>query len=263
MNLLSTICFCCKADSSQSRSREHIVPESLWPEGPEQLPPVLPPGAVCDVCNNRFSRLEQELQEALGVLKVFVTPITKKGKPPSVVLPNAIIDRTTSGPVLYLNAGKTPSLLPNGRKLQPPPLRGKGLRDIEVKIDGVLAKVTFSSAMPLHRPPVLQALHKIALEFYAFCRGVEAVMDQSFDPVRSYVLTGHPPRGVLMPRRSSASLGQEGHAVQLLAKEGLWQKVVHIKLCGIEFLVSLSEDLADLREIKCVQGDTFGVLGSL
>lgn len=192
-----------------------------------------------------------------------MTSITKKGKPPSVVLPNAIMGRTTSGPVLYLNAGKTPVLLPDGRKLQPSPPKGKGLKDIKFKTNEVLAKVTFSSPMPLHRPPVLRALHKIALEFHAFCRGVEAVMDQSFDPVRSYVLTGHPPRGVLIPRRSSASLGEEGHTVQLLAKEGLWQKVVRMKLCGIEFLVSLSEDLADLREIKQVQGDTFGVLGSL
>lgn len=43
-------CIFCKCDSSSSRSKEHIIPESL---GNKKL--VLPPGAVCDKCNNYFA----------------------------------------------------------------------------------------------------------------------------------------------------------------------------------------------------------------
>ena len=44
-------CIFCKGDSSLSRSVEHIVPESLGNETH-----TLPPGIVCDECNNYFAR---------------------------------------------------------------------------------------------------------------------------------------------------------------------------------------------------------------
>lgn len=43
-------CIFCKADSSKSKSREHIIPESLG-----NTKHILPPGIVCDKCNNYFS----------------------------------------------------------------------------------------------------------------------------------------------------------------------------------------------------------------
>lgn len=48
-------CLFCKADSSASRSREHIVPESLG-----NTEHVLEPGIVCDGCNNYFARNVEE-----------------------------------------------------------------------------------------------------------------------------------------------------------------------------------------------------------
>lgn len=44
-------CLFCKNDASSSRSREHIIPESLGNQSH-----VLPPGVVCDGCNNYFAR---------------------------------------------------------------------------------------------------------------------------------------------------------------------------------------------------------------
>lgn len=44
-------CIFCKSQSDGSRSAEHIIPESL---GNKEH--VLPPGVVCDCCNNYFSR---------------------------------------------------------------------------------------------------------------------------------------------------------------------------------------------------------------
>ncbi len=44
-------CIFCKDDSTNSKSLEHIIPESL---GNATL--ILKPGVVCDKCNNYFAR---------------------------------------------------------------------------------------------------------------------------------------------------------------------------------------------------------------
>jgi HNH endonuclease len=53
-------CIFCKKDASSSKSLEHIIPESL---GNEEH--TLPPGVVCDACNNYFaSSIEQPVLES-------------------------------------------------------------------------------------------------------------------------------------------------------------------------------------------------------
>jgi hypothetical protein len=53
-------CIFCKRDSTGSRSEEHIIPESLG-----NREHVLPPGVVCDPCNNYFaSSIEQVVLES-------------------------------------------------------------------------------------------------------------------------------------------------------------------------------------------------------
>lgn len=47
----ASVCIFCHGDSGQSVSREHIVPEALENDGL-----VLPPGTVCDTCNNYLGR---------------------------------------------------------------------------------------------------------------------------------------------------------------------------------------------------------------
>ncbi|MBI4724226.1 MAG: HNH endonuclease [Rhodomicrobium sp.] len=44
-------CIFCKGESTHSRSVEHIIPEALG-----NTEHVLPPGVVCDTCNNYFAR---------------------------------------------------------------------------------------------------------------------------------------------------------------------------------------------------------------
>lgn len=76
------ICLFCKQDSADSRSVEHIIPESL---GNSTF--TLPPGVVCDGCNNYFARkVEKPLMELndLTSLRFHQRVPNKKGKIPSL-----------------------------------------------------------------------------------------------------------------------------------------------------------------------------------
>lgn len=56
-------CIFCKNDSGNSTSCEHIIPESLG-----NTTQILPPGVVCDKCNNYFSRkVEKPFLETQGI----------------------------------------------------------------------------------------------------------------------------------------------------------------------------------------------------
>ncbi len=75
-------CLFCKNDSSDSRSIEHIIPESLG-----NLTSILPPGVVCDKCNNYFSRkVEKPFMELAAIMQLrFHQEITsKRGKVPPI-----------------------------------------------------------------------------------------------------------------------------------------------------------------------------------
>jgi hypothetical protein len=75
-------CIFCKTDSSSSRSREHILPESL---GNEEH--ILPSGVVCDGCNNYFSRkLEKPVLDTpiLQDLRARMKIPNKRGRVPVV-----------------------------------------------------------------------------------------------------------------------------------------------------------------------------------
>lgn len=74
-------CIFCKTASHNSRSREHIIPESLG-----NLNHVLPPGTVCDACNNYFSREVEKPFMALpgiSILRSNEGLPSKKGKIPA------------------------------------------------------------------------------------------------------------------------------------------------------------------------------------
>ncbi|QLC50120.1 HNH endonuclease [Methanolobus zinderi] len=75
-------CIFCKHDSNDSRSIEHIIPESLGNESH-----ILPKGVVCDKCNNYFSRKVEKPFLDLEVMKILrfhqIIP-SKRGNIPPV-----------------------------------------------------------------------------------------------------------------------------------------------------------------------------------
>lgn len=72
------ICIFCKSDATSSKSKEHIIPESL---GNKEH--ILPPGIVCDKCNNYFSsKIEKKMLEQPYFMSLRFRHLikTKKGK---------------------------------------------------------------------------------------------------------------------------------------------------------------------------------------
>jgi len=75
------ICIFCKSESSDSRSVEHIIPESLG-----NTKQILPPGVVCDKCNNYFAvNVEKPFfeLEAIKLLRFHESVPNKRNKIPS------------------------------------------------------------------------------------------------------------------------------------------------------------------------------------
>ena len=75
-------CLFCKQNSSDSKSVEHIIPESLG-----NTASILPKGIVCDKCNNYFSRkIEQPFLESIDIktLRFRQAIPNKRGRVPSV-----------------------------------------------------------------------------------------------------------------------------------------------------------------------------------
>ena len=72
-------CLFCKKVSANSKSKEHIIPESLG-----NTDYVLPPGIVCDACNNYFAvKIEKELleQDYFKSIRHRNDILNKKGNP--------------------------------------------------------------------------------------------------------------------------------------------------------------------------------------
>lgn len=97
-------CIFCKNDSSSSVSREHIIPESLG-----NTMHTLPPGVVCDACNNYFSRKVEKPfleSESVRALRFEQALVSKKGKIPSltgIITPieaKVTLTRFPSGPII-------------------------------------------------------------------------------------------------------------------------------------------------------------------
>jgi HNH endonuclease len=75
-------CLFFKSDSTASRSIEHIIPESLG-----NMTQILPPGVVCDGCNNYFSRKVEGLfmeSPSLTLMRFHQAVANKRGRVPPI-----------------------------------------------------------------------------------------------------------------------------------------------------------------------------------
>jgi hypothetical protein len=175
-------CLFCKADSSSSRSIEHIIPESLG-----NLRLTLPAGVVCDDCNNYFAReVEKPFLESLSIsmLRFHQEIPSKKGRVPSAMgfvggasaivrrQPgshlHASIELPTEGIERLLAAGKGTLILPG------PP-----------------TPADLPSGSVLSRFVAKIALEAMALRLVEHPDGLEYLVDEDqFDSIRNHARRG-------------------------------------------------------------------------
>jgi hypothetical protein len=178
-------CVFCKTNSSRSKSREHIIPESLG-----NISHILPPGVVCDSCNNYFSReVEKPFldSDAVRLLRLEQSIPSKKGKIPSV---NGVIEP--------IHANATLTRFRTGGEWT-------GVLDVPYQaIPSLLALKEGKLLFPASAPPpsdriVSRFLAKVAIEVVAsrllaaFGDAEHLVDEQQLDLIRDHARRGmHP-----------------------------------------------------------------------
>lgn len=92
------ICLFCRNKNNTFQNIEHIIPESL---GNKVY--VLPPGIVCDKCNQYFSKLENYFchHHLSSAKKLLYLDKTKKGKPPSLPLQKGELRKEQNGRIKF------------------------------------------------------------------------------------------------------------------------------------------------------------------
>jgi HNH endonuclease len=182
-NSTTVRCIFCKNRSEDSKSREHIIPESLGNKDT-----VLPVGIVCDQCNNYFARkVEQPVLEAemIKVKRFTQVILNKRGRVPSI---DGIIDSKEVVKIDRDKDGKLTVSVPTDIYNQY--ANGKGEGRIILPTSGKKPDPSIFSRF----------LAKMALEALAqrFSENPDLldqlVDDPQFDPIREHARTGsgHP-----------------------------------------------------------------------
>lgn len=187
-------CLFCKADSSASRSKEHIVPESFG-----NTEHVLEPGVVCDGCNNYLAR---------EVEKPILDSLYFKERRFSAVIPNK------RGHVVPLDGFH----LESGTRIQAYADTGDGIsigahpdadeaRLIERLLGQSQGKLIFPRAIPPDERVLARFVGKVGLEALA-SRLIQAgklheeLVDMpALDELRNFVRRGSGPRQWAVARR--------------------------------------------------------------
>lgn len=246
-------CLFCKADSSTSRSREHIVPESFG-----NSEHVLEPGVVCDGCNNYLAR---------EVEKPILDCLYFKERRFNAVVPNK------RGRVVPLDGFH----LQSGTRIQAYADTGDGISigahldaDEACLIERLLGQSQGTLIFPMAKPPEERALArfvgKVGLEALA-SRLIQAgnsheeLVDMpAFDELRNFVRRGSGPRQWPIARRQlypPAKVFSDGdehyellHEYELLLRpidvaNDLYACYVSLVLFGEEFVLNMGGPALD------------------
>lgn len=232
-------CIFCKEDSSNSRSREHIIPESLgnWEH-------ILEPGIVCDSCNNYFAiKIEKPLLETSYFKQLrFANKIySKKGKIPSGY-------GITGGGLVELHAESFGlSIVIDDPNIMKNVLSGKAGR----------LYIPMGTTFPKNDQLFSRFLGKVAIEMLAkkFCKNEgwerEIVDKSELDPIRTFVRYSkgvdswqynireiYPPHQLFYDESYSTKSYQVLHECDFVYTR-FFELFFVLALCGVEFAINL------------------------
>lgn len=163
-------CIYCLAKDGDFTKEEHVYPESL---GNTEI--ILPPGNVCDSCNNGvLSTLDDFLvnHDSITLLRAMYVPYNPKtGKFISAHYQNLKVDRSHPRKINI--------------KMQSGSNKGFDVKDIG---DGECSiKFTAIGRVPFDPKQLGRALYKIALGIVCWANGSNIALDKRYDPARDYI----------------------------------------------------------------------------
>jgi hypothetical protein len=260
-------CLFCKEDSRASRSVEHILPESI---GNTTL--ILPPGVVCDRCNNYFARkVERPFFDlpAIRQLRFHQRVRSKRGRVPP-------LEGTWEDAPAVMEWNLTGSI---AGSITLPPDAAQRLVDSK----GGTIWMPADDSLP-DGPAVSRFLAKAALETFAHrivehAEGLEYLVDhQGFDDIRNHARRGSTPNWPFHCRRlydanrhftdGTGKEVQTVHESDILviplsrqtndAVSGIWYYVV--ALFGLEFSINVGSQEIDRYRRWLVEHDDISPL---
>jgi len=245
---LDKICIFCKQDSSESKSREHILPESMGcPEGF-----YLKPHTVCDQCNNtRLARLDSDLQKFFGLIKPYFIYENKKGKPLTVKNKYYYAENNNGHVSIHINVKGKPVEIKKGIRLKSIEDNKKSTHSFYLERDGKFARVRLKQNLMIN-DNIKRAIHKIAFEYFCFSCGKDAALEAKFDPIRDYVISGIGKRNILMggEYKFSESSGIHQFGSQSMAMDKKGNAIISFLIFNVTFVVLLVGASEKLLEIK-------------
>lgn len=237
-----SICIFCKADSSQSVSVEHIIPEVLG--SPENF--YLAKGTVCDKCNNEtLSQLDSTLKNFFGLLIPWYIPVNKKGESSTFRSSNVFAENTAGNLEIHLNIKGDPVQIKEGVRIKALSQNQGIINNIKWEnSSGDMAQIDFKQKFEVNKS-VKRALHKIAFEYLCRLKGKEYVMNPEFDFVRLYILEGLGERRILMGEKF-----QVGDSDGLHMFQSFWGDLfLPFVLFNFSFFIGLKESISELELI--------------
>ena len=175
-------CIFCKQDTAGSRSREHIIPESLG-----NTTQILPPGVVCDSCNNYLSReVESRFlnSEQVRLLRFEQAIPSKRKRVPTAI---AVVNGLFPAVAHHHASGSTKLSLdvpPDAFERIARSTSGSVVLPMLTTLHGLTATSRFLAKV---------ALEAVAQRLLANSPSHESLVeDPGLDPLRNYARRGHP-----------------------------------------------------------------------
>jgi hypothetical protein len=224
--------YCLKQHNS--KSIEHVIPEAIG--CPENA--ILQNGEVCSKCNNELGHnIDMHLKDAFDFLLFNCNISRKKHRFPVVASRGNLFAEYINGkPNVYFNTGNKSVLTGSQKKLVAYNPSNKRHVKIDYYRNG--NEINFNFSVTIGEDiRFTRAIFKIALGSLTLQKGIDETLNQEYNNIRSFILTGSP---VLYCIATS----DEKPIVQNILYP-LWEKehhfIVPIRLLGMDFLCDISQ----------------------
>lgn len=217
-------CIYCRGLNGGFSTEEHIYPESL---GNDEI--TLPPGMVCDKCNNGvLSGLDDYLvnHDLVSFLRTVFVPINPKtGRYPKGKSQRFSFERNDTRKIRLETHGLSEKQIDNM-------FREADDGTVEIKLPVVGRK-------PMDAPQLGRSLFKIGIGAIAYHEGPNACLDPRYDMARDYIMGNRDFPNSLVIARDATPLPIIKGSYQKLEPKGT---MVAIELFGITFGFNLEEE---------------------